>query len=102
MHYSALGMRAQRAAEARQVDEAKRAEDAKQADSAKQGEDADPSSAELAAPEQLVQQLLRVKRDRRRALITGVITDLLDGVRAAGKRPAMPSVKNSGAFGSAP
>lgn len=39
----------------------------------------------LATPEQLVQQLLRVKRDRRRALITGVITDLLDGVRSLGE-----------------
>lgn len=40
----------------------------------------------LTTPEQLVTELLRIKRDRRRALITSVITDLLDGVRSLGEQ----------------
>lgn len=39
----------------------------------------------LTTPELLVSELLRIKRDRRRALITSVITDLLDGVRSLGE-----------------
>ena len=39
----------------------------------------------LTTPELLVKELLRIKRDRRRALIAAVITDLLDGVRSLGE-----------------
>jgi very-short-patch-repair endonuclease len=39
----------------------------------------------LTTPELLVKELLRIKRDRRRTLITAVITDLLDGVRSLGE-----------------
>lgn len=39
----------------------------------------------LTTPEQLVTELLLVRRDRRRAVIADVITDLLDGVRSLGE-----------------
>lgn len=39
----------------------------------------------LAPPERLGEEVMRVKRDRRRLLLTSVITDLLGGVRSLGE-----------------
>lgn len=39
----------------------------------------------LASPEELGRQLLRIKRDRRRGLLSEVVNDLLDGARALGE-----------------
>jgi very-short-patch-repair endonuclease len=39
----------------------------------------------LAAPEQLGQQMLRVRRDRRRVFLNAVVLDLLGGVRSLGE-----------------
>lgn len=40
---------------------------------------------ELATPDELAREMLRVRRDRRRAFIHGVLHDLLDGVRSLGE-----------------
>lgn len=39
----------------------------------------------LTSPERLAAQVLRVKRDRRRVLLTAVVTDLVGGVRSLGE-----------------
>jgi very-short-patch-repair endonuclease len=50
----------------------------------------------LATPEQLGEQLLRIRRDRRRLLLHAVVNDLLDGARSLGELDVVRELRRRG------
>lgn len=50
----------------------------------------------LATPEQLGVELLRVRRDKRRALLHAIVNDLLDGARSLGELDVVRELKRRG------